>query len=178
MNNRGNTWTSQRAFSSARVNYQIGQMSLRTQEAARAARAGETPNFNHPEIILEDFTQAIKNRQPLVFDEIVRRVMGAGIGIDMEAHGVHVVLYLQPAGVAPGWVNATIVTDGELAQWASERFEIAKFSPAPGVKIFTDHSAAFDYCREMNSPVRVVIHGFWWQLYPSGRAYEQERYLP
>lgn len=168
-------WVSQRESAPSRVAWVIGGMSLRTQEAARAARTNTEPNFNRADIVIEDLQYAITGKQPVVFDEIVRRLINAGIGIEMEAHGSHVVVCVQVAG--ENWTRATIETTDELAHWASDRFEEVKANPSPpAVRIFADHSAAFDYCRECNSPVRVVINGFWWKLFPSGRAYEQERF--
>jgi hypothetical protein len=38
------------------------------------------------------------------------------------------------------------------------------------VKSFNDFSEAFDYCREKDQPVVVLVEGQRWKLYPSGRA--------
>ncbi len=38
------------------------------------------------------------------------------------------------------------------------------------IKTFDDFSEAFDYCREANAPVTVIVNGEKWQLFPSGRA--------
>ena len=38
------------------------------------------------------------------------------------------------------------------------------------MKEFDDFSDAFDYCREANHPVTVIICGEKYKLFPSGRA--------
>jgi len=38
---------------------------------------------------------------------------------------------------------------------------------------FDSFSSAFDYCREADTPVTVIIAGEKWKLYPSGRAEEK-----
>lgn len=38
------------------------------------------------------------------------------------------------------------------------------------MKVFSDWSVAFDFCREKNQPVTVMISGEKWKLYPSGSA--------
>jgi len=35
---------------------------------------------------------------------------------------------------------------------------------------FDNFAAAFDYCRETDHPVRVLVNGARWKLYPSGKA--------
>jgi hypothetical protein len=40
------------------------------------------------------------------------------------------------------------------------------------VKTFSDFSDAFDYCREKDRPVTVLVQGEKWKLYPSGHAVE------
>ena len=42
---------------------------------------------------------------------------------------------------------------------------------------FDDWSEAFAYCREGGHPIRVIIEGWLWKLYPSGRA-EKIRLCP
>ena len=37
-------------------------------------------------------------------------------------------------------------------------------------KEFETFSSAFDYCREANQPVVVVVEGETWKLYPSGKG--------
>lgn len=38
------------------------------------------------------------------------------------------------------------------------------------MKTFDDMSDAFDYCREVNKPVMVLVDGEKWKLFPSGHA--------
>lgn len=38
------------------------------------------------------------------------------------------------------------------------------------MKSFDDFSDAFDYCRERDCPVVVLVAGEKWKLYPSGHA--------
>lgn len=39
-----------------------------------------------------------------------------------------------------------------------------------GIPVFVDFSSAFDYCRELNHPVKAVVQSEFWKLYPSGKA--------
>ena len=38
------------------------------------------------------------------------------------------------------------------------------------MKTFDDFPEAFDYCREKDQPVVVIVAGERWKLYPSGHA--------
>jgi hypothetical protein len=40
------------------------------------------------------------------------------------------------------------------------------------MKMFSDFSDAFDYCREVDRPVVVLVQAEQWNLFPSGRAVE------
>ena len=55
-------WVGQREFARSRVDWILSGMSLRTQEAARAARMNREPNFNTVGIIAEDVEYAIRHR--------------------------------------------------------------------------------------------------------------------
>ena len=39
-----------------------------------------------------------------------------------------------------------------------------------GIEKFDDFPEAFDYCRDTNAPVIVMVAGDKWKLYPSGHA--------
>lgn len=73
------------------------------------------------------------------------------------------------AGVDARERFAFVIQHDEVVRFIS-RASFTLLDPSEGLETFDTFSLAFNYCREADRPVTVLVAGEGWKLFPSGRA--------